>query len=104
MRYEPVRHTLGLDLVARLAEGERLALGEYVREQQVVLLAQRIEGLGEGDEIAVDEPGSLVKELVEGMLAVGSGLAPIDRAGVAGHRLAAEGHALAVALHRELLQ
>src|SRR5664279_3575236 len=43
-------------------------------------------------------------ELIERMLAVRSGLAPINRPGVAADLLAAQGHVLAVAFHRELLQ
>jgi hypothetical protein len=46
----------------------------------------------------------LMDELVEGVLAVGAGLAPVDRAGVPCHSLAALRHVLAVALHRQLLQ
>ena len=38
----------------------------------------RVGGVGHGDEVGGDEPGALVDELVEGVLAVGAGLAPED--------------------------
>ena len=38
-----------------LPEGERLALGQRVREQQIVLPPVRVQRLREGDEIAGDE-------------------------------------------------
>src|SRR5699024_1146187 len=51
-----------------------------VRQQQLVdvLLAvgQRVVGPGEGDEVRRDDPGALVDQLVEGVLAIGAGLAP----------------------------
>ena len=87
-----------------LAEGERLGLGEDVGHQHVVMAAERIERFDEGDEVAGDEPRALVDQLVEGMLAVGAGLAPVDRAGVVVDVGAVERDVLAVALHRELLQ
>ena len=43
-------------------------------------------------------------QLIEGMLAVGARLAPIDRAGVVVDPRAVERHMLAVALHGELLE
>ena len=45
-----------------------------------------------------------MNQLIEGMLAVGSRLAPIDRAGIVGDFVAIERDVLAVALHRQLLQ
>ena len=49
-------------------------------------------------EIAGHHVGALVEELVEGVLAVGAGLAEDDRAGRAHHRGAAHAHPLAVAI------
>ena len=43
-------------------------------------------------------------ELIEGVLAVGAGLAPVDGAGLGLDALAVEGDVLAVALHGELLE
>jgi hypothetical protein len=45
-----------------------------------------------------------VDQLVEGVLAVGAGLAPDHRAGGAGDGRAVEGDALAVRFHVELLE
>ena len=47
----------------------------------VKTLPDVVVGLDRGDEVAGDEAGSLVDELVEGVLAVGAGLTPNDRAG-----------------------
>ena len=65
-----------------LAEGQRFGLGEDVGQQHVVMPAERVERLREGDEVAGDEPRALMDQLIEGMLAVGARLAPVDRAGV----------------------
>src|SRR5271156_6537270 len=69
-----------------------------------MLLAQRVQRLAEGDEIAGDQPGSLMDQLIERVLAVGAGLTPINRAGVARDAIAVERYVLAVALHRQLLE
>ena len=58
----------------------------------------------ERDEVARDEPRALVDQLIEGVLAVGARLAPVDRAGVVRDLVAVERHVLAVALHRQLLE
>ena len=42
VRHELLRRPLGAHLLGRLAEGERLALGEDVGHQQVVVVAERI--------------------------------------------------------------
>ena len=87
MRDEPVGRALGLDLLGGLAEGQRLGLGEDVGHQDVVVPAERVERLAEADEVAGDEPRALVDELVEGVLAVGAGLAPVDGAGLGSRRV-----------------
>ena len=61
-------------------------------------------GAGGDQEITGHHVGPLMEELVEGVLAVGAGLAEDDRAGRAHHRGAAHAHALAVRFHVELLQ
>ena len=68
------------------------------------MATEGIQRLGEGDEVARDEARALVDELVEGMLAVRAGFAPVDRAGISVHFGAVELNVLAVAFHRELLQ
>ena len=45
-----------------------------------------------------------MNQLVERMLAVGSGFAPVDGAGLVGHFVSLDGYMFPVALHRELLQ
>src|SRR4029077_21221256 len=104
MRHEPVGCPLGLDLISGLAERQRLRLGEYVGEQHVVMPAQGIKGLSKRDEIAGNEPRSLMDQLIERMLAIGPRLTPINRPGVVIDPHAIEREVLAVALHGELLE
>src|SRR5262245_15472128 len=66
--------------------------------------AERVERLPEGDEVAGNEPGTLMDQLVERVLAVGAGLTPKDRTGLIVNRRPGECHVLAVALHRQLLE
>ena len=80
--HEPIRRALGLHLLGRLAEGQRFGLGEDVGQEHVVVPAQGVERLDEGDEVTGNEPGSLMDQLVEGVLAVGPRLAPVDGAGL----------------------
>ena len=86
VRDQVLRRALLAHLVGRLAEGERLGLGEDVGHQQIVVLAQRVERAAEADEVAGDQLRSLVDQLVEGVLAVGPGLAPPDGPGLVVHR------------------
>ena len=71
----------GADLFGGFAEGEGFGLGEDVGHEEVVVLAEGVEGFEEADEVGGDEAGALVDELVEAVLAVGAGLAPVDGAG-----------------------
>src|SRR5450755_1248960 len=96
--------SLGLHFLGGLSERQRLALCKQIGHQQVVLIAEGIERLAEADEIAGDEPRSLMDQLEKRMLSVGAGLAPVDRPGLVIHAFAVEGNVLAIALHRELLQ
>ena len=81
MGHEPVWRALGLHLLGRLAEGQRFGLGKDVGQEHIVVAAQRIERLDKRDEVARDQPRPLMNQLIEGVLAVGSRLAPIDRPG-----------------------
>ena len=104
-----VRNEGGVDagrtgLVGRAPEREGLALGEAVREQQLVLMPGRMVTVGEADEVAGDEAGSLVEQLEEGVLSVRAGLPPDDRSGSDAEGPALPVDLLAVALHVELLQ
>src|SRR3954447_16569480 len=103
VRNEPPRRPLGLDLGGRLAEGERLGLREHVRREQIVLVADRVQCLRESDEVAGDEPRPLVDELVEAVLAVGAGFAPVDRSCLVVDPPPVERDGLTVRLHRQLL-
>ncbi len=104
VRNEPIGRAFRFHLLGRLAEGERRRLREHVGEQQVVMAPERVERLREGDEVAGNEPGALMDQLIERVLAVGAGLAPVDRSGRMRDRLAVERHVLAVALHGQLLE
>ena len=80
--HEPIRRAFGFDFFGRLAEGQRLGLGQHVRQEHVVVPAERIERLDERDEVARDQPRPLMDQLIEGVLAVCARFAPVDRAGV----------------------
>jgi len=51
VRHHRLRGPLRPDLFLGLAEGERLGLGEDVRRQYVVVVAERIEALAKADEV-----------------------------------------------------
>src|SRR5918992_5874561 len=104
MRHEPIRRALSFDLFGRLTEGQRFALSEDVRQQHIVMPAKRVERLVESDEVAWNESRSLMNQLVERVLAVCAGLAPVDRPGVVGDVVAINGDVFAIALHSQLLQ
>src|SRR6185369_4357339 len=82
MRYQPVRCALCLDLFWRFPESQGFSLGKDIRQQHVMMPAQRGQRPGKSDEITRDESRALVNQLVERVLAVGSGLAAEDRPGV----------------------
>src|SRR5271156_1461592 len=104
MRNEPRGSALRFDLLRRFAESERFGLGENVGQKNVVMMAERIQRFVEGNKIAGDEFRSLMDELVEGMLAVSAGLAPVDWAGLIVDLSARQRDVLTVALHGELLE
>src|SRR5262249_25573762 len=72
VRDEPIGRSFGLDLLARLPEGERLGLCKYVGQQHVVMPAELVERLCEGAELAAASPGPLLPQLIEPFLAIGS--------------------------------
>src|SRR5579862_8647753 len=104
MGHKPIRRPFGLDLRRRLPKGQSLGLSEDVGKEHVMVPAERIQRLVKRDEVAGYESGPLMNQLVEGMLAIGSRLAPIDGAGRVSDLCAVEGDVFAVALHRQLLQ
>ena len=77
---------------------------KHVGDQLVVMRRQVLVRVGGDEEIARDDVGALVDQLVEGVLAIGARLAPDDRAGRLVDGLALERHRLAVALHVLLLE
>src|SRR5437879_8968651 len=78
--HEPIGRALSFHFVGRLAEGQRLGLGEDIGQEHVVMAAERIEWLCEGDEVAGDEPGSLMNQLIERVLPIRARLSPVDGA------------------------
>src|SRR5216684_4337844 len=66
--------------------------------------AQRVQWPVECNEVARDEPGPLVNELIERMLAVRSRLAPVNWASLIINFGPVQCDVLAVALHRQLLE
>ena len=76
------------DLLRRLAECQGLGLGKEIGHQEIVVRPKRVQRLIKADKVAWDELGSLVDELIEGMLAVGSGLPPDNGSGLIVHLLA----------------
>ena len=79
--------TIALEVAVRLVdvrppERHRLGLGDQVGDQQVVVLLVRMVRLGEADEVDRHDPGALVEQLVERVLAVRARLTPHDRPGV----------------------
>ena len=103
-RDELLVDALGRAFLGRLAERERLGLGEEVRHQLVVEVADRVVRLRAADEVARDEVRALVDELVERVLAVRAGFAPLDRTRRVVDRIALLVDALAVRLHVHLLE
>ncbi len=104
VRHQPGRRAFGLDFLRRFAKGQRLRLGKNVGQQNVVVPAERVQRLGKRDEVAGDELGPLMDQLVEGMLAVGARLAPVDRPGLVVDLRSIQRDVFAVALHRQLLE
>src|SRR6516162_6312734 len=99
MWYQPVRRALGLDFLRGLAEGQGLGLSKDVRQEDVMVPAQRIERLGKGDEVTRDEAGALMDQLIEGVLAIGAWLTPVDGAGLVVDLVPIARDVFAIALH-----
>ena len=104
VRHEPIRCAFGFHFRCGLAESERLGLRKNIRQKNVVVPTKRCQRVTERDKVTRDEPRPLVDQLIERVLAVGAGFAPVDRAGLVIHFLPGKRDVLAVALHRELLE
>ncbi len=68
------------------------------------MAAEGIKRQDKSDEVAGDELGPLMNDLVKRMLAIGTRLPPIDRPGLADNLIPIERDVLAIALHRQLLE
>ena len=108
MRAQLLRHALNLQLLPRLAQGQGVGLREKVGHKLVLAadhLARQLDGVlaaREADELRGDGP-ALVDKLVEGVLPVGAGLPEVHLARLERQLAAVDAHALAVALHVQLL-
>src|ERR1700685_2087231 len=69
-----------------------------------MVISKFAERLAKSEQIARDQFGSLMNELVKRVLPIGARLAPDDGPSLIIYRLAVEGYVLAVAFHLELLQ
>ena len=87
VRHKPVRRALGFDFIGRLAKSQRLGLGKDIRQEDIMMASQRRERVGKRQKVARDKPRALMDQLIKGMLAIGAGFAPIDRAGLIIHLL-----------------
>src|SRR6266576_4917899 len=65
VRHEPIRRAFCLDFLGRLAEGQRLGLGEDVGQEHIVVPAERVERFVERYEVTGNESRSLMNQLVE---------------------------------------
>ena len=93
------RHFLGC-----FSKRQGLRLGEEVGHQEIAVTSKGVQRLAEADEVAGDQLGSLVNELVEGVLAIGSRLSPDYGPGLIVHLPAFQVDVFSVALHIELLE
>src|SRR5713101_8599208 len=104
VRNQPAWSAFRRDLLGSLAERQRLGLRADVGNEHVVMAAKWIERLYKSDEVARDEPGPLVNQLVERVLAIRSWFAPVDRSCLVCHVFPIERDMLAIAFHRQLLE
>src|SRR5262249_7848967 len=74
------------------------------RHQDVVVTSYWVQRRSKRQEVAGDEPRPLMDQLVEGVLAIGSRLAEVDRASVTRYLGTVERNAFPEALHGQLLQ
>ena len=99
MWHQPLRCPGGADLFGCSAERKRLRLRQHIRQQQIVVIAHWIQGLGERYKIARNEFRPLVNQLVERVLSIRSWLTPIDGSRLIFDALSLKRYVLAVALH-----
>src|ERR1039458_8089734 len=104
MWHKPVRRAFGFDFLRSFAKGQRLGLRKNIRQENVVVTSQRSERVRERNEVTGNQLRALMNQLIERVLAVGAGFAPINRPGLVSHFFPVERDVLAIALHRQLLK
>src|SRR6476660_4610891 len=104
MRYQPFRRALRSYFFRRLTERQGFGLSKDVCHECVVMPSYRIQRAAESDEVTRNEPGALMYQLIEGVLAVGAGFAPVNRTCCVGDSRSIDGNTLAVTFHCQLLQ
>src|SRR5262245_1525990 len=87
VRHKPIRHALRFRLLGSLPERERFGLGKDIGDEHVMMAAERIGRVRESDKVARNEPGSLMDQLIERVLSVSPGFAPVDRPRIKGYFL-----------------
>lgn len=105
MRDEFLWCVFGFQLIWRFTNHEGFRLREEVRCEHFLMLIviDWVMRFGGKDEVSGDELRALMKELVEGVLGVSSGLAEDDWAGGVFHHSAITRDGLAVRFHGKLL-
>ena len=107
VRYQLFVNTFGPYLLSGLAECQCLRLGEHISQQLAMMFSVAVatmRRLRKTYKIARHQLGALMQQLVKGMLAIGAGLTPYNRASLIIHRCAVFGDPLAIALHIALLE
>src|SRR5437763_1800279 len=65
MRDQPFRRAFGPDFIGCLSKSEGFGLGKDVGHQNIMMPADWVESLGEGDKIAGNQAGSLMDQLIK---------------------------------------
>ena len=83
---------------------QRLSLSNRVDHQTLVVCPQILSPIAQRNKLHRNDIRALVKHLKEGMLAIGSGLTPNNGGGWNPQFVPMARHALAIALHLQLLE
>ena len=65
MRDQPFRRAFSVDFIGCLSKSQRFGLGNDVRHQDIMMAADGIESLSEGNEVAGNQAGSLMDQLIK---------------------------------------
>src|SRR5580700_6635417 len=96
---ERIGRAFSFGFLRRFTESQGFGLGENIRQQHIVMPAERIERLDKRDEVTRNQPCPLVNQLIKGVLAVRSWFTPIDRPGWIVDFSCFERNVFAVTLH-----